>query len=300
MRAGALSDSSVGEYINKNFVSAWKRVGTFTAIQKNGKTVARAGGSVAIYFCTPDLEVVNTIAGPVGKKAILAGAKWAVETYRKAKEESFGDADEFTSIIKTAHRAEAKKNRRLYGSAAGNGCDQPAPEAQVKSRSANRQDGCDTAQVQDADPEVREIQTLITRSKARVARACEELSQTTEVIQIQEAEAACTPVATSGDPGLHTYLAKKGLPQLDDVYRHVFERVLGQKVTDKPVNVRDMAAMRRRSQPPQAPVAAPQRLERVEEGAMRELKSQLKSAMEQIELLKKQIEELQSKLEQSK
>jgi hypothetical protein len=75
----ALTQDDVGQYLNRHFVSAFQKVGTFR-IQNGNKQ----GGNVASYFCTPDGRVLHAIAGPVGGAAFLREARWANETYQLA------------------------------------------------------------------------------------------------------------------------------------------------------------------------------------------------------------------------
>jgi hypothetical protein len=75
----ALTQDDVGRYLNRHFVSAFQKVGTFR-IQNGNKQ----GGNVASYFCTPDGRVLHAIAGPVRGEAFLREARWANETYQLA------------------------------------------------------------------------------------------------------------------------------------------------------------------------------------------------------------------------
>jgi len=283
VRAGALSDPEVGEYINKQFVSAWKRVGTFQVIQRDGKTVARAGGNIAIYFCTPELDVVHAIAGPVAKEGLLTSAKWAVDTYRKAVEESKGDREALVAALKRAHEAASPRNRCLKGVEAplvattalqvvtekGNS-DRPSPPGSRVYRCVDTEDLARPQEAVAAPP---------AGCKAEVVAAVQR-------VEPQVRRRAIALVA--GGRGLHGFLAEQGLPKLDDVYRHVFEGVLGQQVTDAPVLVREA---------PQGRVYGCQsvaiaRREPIQAAQVDDIAAKLKAAMDQIEQLKKQIEEL--------
>ena len=62
----ALANPKVGEYLEKYFVSAFQRVGTFRIVGKQ-----KQGGNVATYFCAPDGRVLHAIAGPVNADTIL-------------------------------------------------------------------------------------------------------------------------------------------------------------------------------------------------------------------------------------
>jgi hypothetical protein len=76
----ALADPQVGEYLNRNFVSAFQKVATFRIVGG----VQKQGGNVASYFCTPEGRVLHAIAGPVDANTFLREARWANDTYQLA------------------------------------------------------------------------------------------------------------------------------------------------------------------------------------------------------------------------
>ena len=43
----------------------------------------KVGGNVAAYFCTPDLEVIHAVAGPVPAETFLREAKFALDLSRR-------------------------------------------------------------------------------------------------------------------------------------------------------------------------------------------------------------------------
>jgi hypothetical protein len=75
----ALARPAVGTYLNRHFVAAFQKVGTF---QINGGN--KQGGNVASYFCTPNGRVLHAIAGPANAGVFLREAQWANETYQLA------------------------------------------------------------------------------------------------------------------------------------------------------------------------------------------------------------------------
>jgi hypothetical protein len=76
----ALADETVGRYVNEHFVAAVQKVGTFRLV--NG---TKAGGNVATYFCLPDRTVLHVVPGPVSAATLLKEARWAVETRELAR-----------------------------------------------------------------------------------------------------------------------------------------------------------------------------------------------------------------------
>ena len=103
----ALSDKKVGEYLDKHFVCAFQRVGTFKIV--GGQ---KQGGNVASYFCAPDGRVLHAIAGPVDGPTFLRESQWIIETAEKAIKDSKGDGGKFKIAMRTAH---AEKLRTEHG-----------------------------------------------------------------------------------------------------------------------------------------------------------------------------------------
>jgi hypothetical protein len=75
----ALANPEVGKYLNEHFVSAFQKVATFKIVGKQ-----KQGGNVASYFCAQDGRVLHVVAGPVDAATLLQEAKWVVENTKKA------------------------------------------------------------------------------------------------------------------------------------------------------------------------------------------------------------------------
>ena len=100
----ALANPEVGKYLNEYFVSSFQKVATFRIV--GGQ---KQGGNVASYFCAPDGRVLHCVAGPVNADTMLRESKWVVETTKKAMEEAKGDGLKFKAFFRKAH-AEKLKN----------------------------------------------------------------------------------------------------------------------------------------------------------------------------------------------
>jgi hypothetical protein len=100
----ALANPEVGKYLNEYFVSSFQKVATFRIV--GGQ---KQGGNVASYFCAPDGRVLHCIAGPVNADTLLRESKWVVETTKKAMEDAKGDGLKFKAFFRKAH-AEKLKN----------------------------------------------------------------------------------------------------------------------------------------------------------------------------------------------
>jgi hypothetical protein len=63
----------------------------------------KQGGNVASYFCTPDGEILDAIAGPVDADTLLREARWVVETRKMAQLNARGDARLLRQSYRQAH-----------------------------------------------------------------------------------------------------------------------------------------------------------------------------------------------------
>jgi hypothetical protein len=108
LRVGALANPAVGKYLNESFVSSFQKVATFKIVGG-----AKQGGNVASYFCAPDGRVLHVVAGPVNAATMLREAKWVVETAERAIKESKGDGGKFKALFRKAHAERLKKEHGL-------------------------------------------------------------------------------------------------------------------------------------------------------------------------------------------
>lgn len=109
---GALNDREVGKFVNENCVSSYQKVATFKIV--NGQ---KQGGNVAAYFCAPDGRVLHCVAGPVDAATFLREARWVVETTRTVIKQSTGkdgkvSGAKFKELFRGAH---AEKLRQEVG-----------------------------------------------------------------------------------------------------------------------------------------------------------------------------------------
>jgi hypothetical protein len=247
VRAGALSDEEVGKYVGAHFVSAWRKVGTFQVVQVNGKAAIRQGGNIAVYFCTPDLEVVNVIAGPVNRDTFLREAKWAVETFAAAMASSKGYREPLVAAIEEAHeqrveegptcglRARAIKARlpkhagRTPSFSTLRGALAEYSTAVELRDTAVQWSGCDFDGTQTQVIYGATTTNLVWNGNATVVQGY-------DAVRV-------LAVLTLGGRNMHEYLAERGFPKLDSLCKDVFENVLGEVVSDQPVSVTTMDDM---------------------------------------------------------
>jgi hypothetical protein len=219
----ALANPEVGAYVNKHFVSSFQKVATFQIV--NGQ---KQGGNVAAYFCAPDGRVLHCVAGPVDAGTLLREARWVVESVKKAIEESKRTEVPFKALFRRWH---AERLRREHGLVVEPATfDAPSP----------REDDPLTYN----DPTGRPVLPVLVvppidgpdvefRAKAVAAEA---------------ADAASVPARRGGRWALgnqgrvHQLMSAYSMIKIEKVYATVFENILGERVSTKPVitiNARD-------------------------------------------------------------
>ena len=217
----ALANPEVGKYLNEYFVSSFQKVATFRIIASGQKQ----GGNVASYFCAPDGRVLHVIAGPVDAATMLREAKWVVETTRKAMAESKGDGASFKAYFRTAH---ADRLRREHGLTVEPVTFDP-PTAQDESSALTYRDpsGRPLAPVLPPPPidgpDVAFKEAQLSASRAAGAAAVQDRAGKRWVL---------------GNQGrVHMLLAGHAMVKIEKIYGSVFEGILGEKVTTKPVEI---------------------------------------------------------------
>lgn len=217
----ALADEKVGKYFEKYFVSAFQRVGTFRIVGKQ-----KQGGNVATYFCAPDGRVLHAIAGPVNAATLLREAQWVVETAKKGIEAAKSDGASFKAHMRKAH---AEKLRGEHGLVV-----EPVTFDPVDPKD---NEGALTYR----DPTGRPLAPILPPPpidgpdvKLRA--------------QLETAARAAAPNALVRDRGgrgwalnnqgrVHHLLAGHSMGQIEKLYGAVFEGILGERITTRPVEV---------------------------------------------------------------
>jgi len=157
-----------------------------------GLVEGKVGGNVAVYFCTPALEVIHAVAGNVDASTLLRAAEWSEQVWKGLQSLP---ASVHRDVVRIAH--------------ARAGLQDPLIEL-IHGRWAGRE---------------RAIAPC--RSRAR-----------TEVVRLG------LPAADHGGT-VHRLLAARPLPALSEIYRHVFEKILGEQVSDNDVAEVDVTDSRR-------------------------------------------------------
>jgi len=218
----ALANPEVGKYFNEYFVSSFQKVATFRIVAGGQKQ----GGNVASYFCAPDGRVLHLVAGPVDAATLLREAKWVVETAQKAVAEAKGDGATFKAYFRKAHAERLRQEHGLVVQPVT--FDPPEPQDDNSALTYRDPSGRPLAPVLPPPPidgpdvRFREVQ------QALAARA-----------------AGATPVADRlgrrwvlGNQGrVEMLLAAHALVKIEKIYGSIFEGILGEKVTTRPVEV---------------------------------------------------------------
>jgi len=221
---GALANAEVGKYINEHFVSSYQKVATFRIVG-----AAKQGGNVAAYFCAPDGRVLHVVAGPVNAATMLRESKWVVDTTKEAIKESKGDGGKFKAIFRTAH---AKKLKDEFGLVV-TPVTYDAPEPDPKSALTY------------SDPTG---QPLAPRLPPPPLEGPDVSLRAAEMATKQDAAAKATGAGRMldrkgrgwvlGNQGrVHMLMAGHSMVKIEKVYGSVFENILGEKISTKPVEV---------------------------------------------------------------
>jgi hypothetical protein len=215
----ALANPEVGKYLNEYFVSSFQKVATFRIV---GKT--KQGGNVASYFCAPDGRVLHVVAGPVDAATLLREAKWVVETTKKAMETAKGNGGTFKAYFRKAH---AERLRTEHGLVV---------EAVTWDPPTDGEGGA----LSYVDPTGRPLAPKLPPPP---------VDGPDVTFKAKQAEAAAAPGARMlldrkggrwvlGNQGrVHMLMAGHSMAKIESVYGSIFEGILGEKITTKPVEV---------------------------------------------------------------
>jgi len=216
----ALANPEVGKFINEYFVSSYQKVATFQIV--NGQ---KQGGNVASYFCAPDGRVLHVVAGPVDAATMLREAKWVVETTKRLMKESDNDGGKFKSLLRTAHASRLRQEHGLVVEPVT--FDPPDPQDDNSALTYRDPSGRPIAPklppppIDGPDVSFRELQ--LNAGKAAGAMPIADRAGRRWVL---------------GNQGrVHQLMAAHSLAKIETVYGTVFENILGERVSTKPVDI---------------------------------------------------------------
>ncbi|MGE3807872.1 MAG: hypothetical protein AB7K24_24675 [Gemmataceae bacterium] len=215
----ALANDEVGKYVNEYFVSSFQKVATFRIV--NGQ---KQGGNVATYFCAPDGRVLHCIAGPVDAGTMLRESKWVVESVQKAMKESKGDGVKFKALWRKWHADRLRTDHGLTVEPVTVDIDAQDPNSAL---TYNDPTGRPLAPklppppIDGPDVVFRDMQ----RNEAKAAGAAPLLDR------------AGRRWVLGNQGRVHMLLAAHSLVKIEKVYGSVFEGILGERISTKPVEV---------------------------------------------------------------
>jgi hypothetical protein len=228
----ALANPEVGKYLNEHYCSSFQKVATFRIV--NGQ---KQGGNVAAYFCAPDGRVLHCVAGPVDAGTMLREAKWVVETAKKAIEEADGDGAKFKTYFRKAHAERLRKEHGLVVEAVTF----DEPEAQDPKGALTYRDPSGQPLAPKLPPPPIVGLDVKFRAQAEVAlkdelKANRELDATLAAAPgVVDKRGRAVALGTQGR--VHQIMAAHSMANIEKVYGTVFENILGEQISDKPVQV---------------------------------------------------------------
>jgi hypothetical protein len=221
---GALANKEVGKYVNKYFVSSFQKVATFKIVNKQ-----KQGGNVAAYFLAQDGRVLHVVAGPVNAATFLHEAKWVVETTEAALKETKDDGAKFKEIFRKAHAEKLKKEYGLTVEAVT----YDEPEVDQKSALQYRDpNGAPLAPKLPPPPVDGPDVTLDEKDFARLQKS---EAKAGGARALQDKNGKRWVLGNQGR--VHLLMAGHSMKKIDKVYGSVFEGILGEKISTKPVEV---------------------------------------------------------------
>lgn len=216
----ALANPEVGKYLEEHFVCSFQKVGTFRIVGKN-----KQGGNVATHFCAPDGRVLHTIAGPVDATTMLRESRWVVDSATQAVKDSKGDGAAFKAIMRKAH---ADKLRTDYGLVV-----QPvtfdAAEAQDPNSPLTYRDpsGRPLAPVLPPPP--------IDGPDVKFRLRQEAAAKAADAVMLNDRAGRRWALPNQGR--IHMLLAAHSMTKIETIYASVFEGILGERVSTRPVEI---------------------------------------------------------------
>jgi hypothetical protein len=216
----ALANVKTGKYLNEYFVSTFQKVATFKIVGNQ-----KQGGNVAAYFCAPDGRVLHVVAGPVDAPTLLHEARWVVETTKKAMAETKDDGAKFKSYFRKIH---AERLRQEHGLIVDPVTFDP-PQAQDENSALTYR-----------DPSGRPIAPQLPPPPIDGPDVTLKLKQEAAVYALGAAairDRNGRPWVLGNQGRVHMLLAAHSLTKIEKIYGSIFENILGEKISTKPVEV---------------------------------------------------------------
>ena len=236
----ALANPELGKFINENFVSAFQKVGTFRIVGQQ-----KQGGNVASYFCAQDGRVLHVVAGAVNAQTLLKEARWVVDTAKAAIEGKQKSGKTIKAHFRQAH---ADRLRKDYGLMV-NAVIFDAP-AQGDSGALTFKDPSGKTlaprlpappiQGPDVSFDSAELAAFNARQDAAIREASE-----IDLVACKLGRVCNKGLGGRGRCGfalgnqgrVHQMMAAYSMKKIETIYGSIFEGILGEQVSTKPVVV---------------------------------------------------------------
>jgi hypothetical protein len=225
----ALANPEVGKFLNEHFASSFQKVGTFRIV--NGQ---KQGGNVAAYFCATDGRVLHVVAGPVDAGTMLREAKWVVDTTKKCLEANEKTGKHFKVLFREEH---AKRLKQEFGvnveaitfdyDANGQGALSYRDPSGQPLAPVLPPPPIDGPNVTLGDAKVRSLQA----ANASAEKAAVDLG----VAPVVDRAGRRWNLGNQGR--VHMIMAAHSMQDIEKVYGSVFEGILGEKISSKPVEI---------------------------------------------------------------
>jgi hypothetical protein len=222
---GALNNAEVGQYVNDYFVSSYQKVATFKIV--GGQ---KQGGNVAAYFCAPDGRVLHCVAGPVDAQTFLHEAKWVVETTKTCMKEAKDDGAKFKQMFRKAH---AEKLRLEFGIVVEPLTYDPPDPMDAKDALTYRDPTGQPLAPKLPPPPINGPDVALTEEKFAALQKVAGGAPGNRIAL----DGRGRRVVVTNQSLVHQILAAHSMIPIEKVYGSVFENILGEKISTKPVDV---------------------------------------------------------------
>ncbi|MBN9119129.1 MAG: hypothetical protein J0I06_08210 [Planctomycetes bacterium] len=222
---GALNNAEVGKYVNEFFVSSYQKVATFKIV--GGQ---KQGGNVAAYFCAPDGRVLHCVAGPVDARTFLHEAKWVVETTKACMKEARDDGAKFKTLFRKAH---AEKLRQEFGIVVEAVAYDPPDPMDANDALTYRDPTGRPLAPKLPPPPIDGPDVTLGAGKFEAMQKDAAAAPGNRIV----ADAKGRRVVVTNQSLVHQIMAAHSMVPIERVYGTVFENILGEKISTKPVDV---------------------------------------------------------------
>jgi hypothetical protein len=222
---GALNNAEVGKFVNEYFVSSYQKVATFKIV--NGQ---KQGGNVAAYFCAPDGRVLHCVAGPVDAPTFLHEARWVVETTKKCMKDAKDDGAKFKQMFRTAH---AEKLRQEFGIVVEPVTFDPPDPMDAKDALTYRDPSGRPLAPKLPPPPINGPDVTLADAKFEALQKAAGGAPGNRIAM----DGKGRRVVVTNQSLVHQIMAAHAMVPIERVYGSVFENILGEKISTKPVDV---------------------------------------------------------------